>query len=507
MRRNVKMNAHTIRARLIESVIPLIPQLSGKPPHTERRNICLIAHPWFARFEAWIHDEANPHPGAIDNRPLTSELELRHEVHLGVHFDYVEKNVWDALAATFTGGPMILRPFMTDVVTNESRPVVYPVKFTITFEGRELVRTADPMWRMASFKAYIAKMLDADSAYISIKARKDGFVASDGMLTADVRLNHGSVLDVSRVEVEAPRTARDVSDWRDSVSSGESGRAQSVRGHSHGGASLIMSIFEIITRLDAVTEACHGHAKDNNIGKLVERMMSEVVQHEMVESVFAARGLVFSKMQRRYDAGPLLDTALDVIGSGLVDPRSIRSLFEVKMVMSAKCSSCGFSAKGEVLDVVLNLEIPQKWLKKVTINDCINNFLTSKQKIEDWECPKCGHNEAGASYKLSTLPPVLVCCVNRFSIKSEQVLKNQAEVYYGPDLKVAKSDDEKGKYKLKGVIGNQKQAFKLNFKTFYYSQKHQTWVTVSDGNARSIQVSTVVVPAAVFMLFYIRENA
>ena len=500
------MKASTIRERIITSVIPLIPQISGTSPHTERRNVCLISHAWFASFHDWVRDAANPGPGPIDNRSLLSELDLRREVVPGVHFDFVEKNVWDALTAIFTGGPLILRPFMTDLITHESRPVVYPVKFTISFNDREVVRTADPLWRMASFKAYIGKLICVDPSSLTVRARKDGFIAGDGMLTADLRLNHGSTLDVIKAEEEERATSPRVPNWREAPASRGSGGCQSVRPPGQSGLSLIMSMFEILTRLEPVVAVCRERTSDTEMGKYIRSLITESVSYEMVEKAFAARGLVLSKKLKRYDAGPLFEVALDVISSGLPEAEPLRSLFETKMIMSVKCSECGFSAKGEVDKSVLELEIQSKWLKKATIDDCISNFLSSKHAVEDWECPKCGHKEATGTYKFSSLPPVFVCCVNRFTVKSDQVLKNPAEVYYGPDLKMTAPGEEKGKYRLKGVIASQKQAFKLKFKTFYYSPKYQTWVTVADGSARSIQVSTVVVPSGVFMLFYVRER-
>ena len=214
----------TVKTKLINSIIFLIPQLTGDPRPTKMRNIALIDKQWFDKFCNWIRSTRSStgisFPGPISNEELYNRLNVRKnetsaispiensdgnieedneaeetekdQLEIpkeGVDFEVVEENVFEVLMRTFKGGPLILRPYMTNPITNESYVLLNPLKLTVYADGNQYVRTVDPQWTVSGLNIFLCDKFQLDSSQTKLRNYDSNEILNSDMKLIDIANN------------------------------------------------------------------------------------------------------------------------------------------------------------------------------------------------------------------------------------------------------------------------------------------------------------------------------
>ena len=189
-----------------------------------------------------------------------------------------------------------------------------------------------------------------------------------------------------------------------------------------------------------------------------------------------------------------------------------------------KCGKCGFASFNYSPYNILCLPIKGVSATQ-SIYECLDSLYSRELLDCDYKCDKC-KNTAGNTIekKMLTKPQTLCICFKRFEYKSFSAginirgmggmsVKKNTRIDYPMILNIGKYyPGQSGKandnvYKLVGVVNH---VGNVNFGHYYsycYDNELQSWLNFNDSNITPIDISTVLLNPAAYMLFYEKVDA
>ncbi|KAI5962298.1 DOA4 [Candida pseudojiufengensis] len=108
--------------------------------------------------------------------------------------------------------------------------------------------------------------------------------------------------------------------------------------------------------------------------------------------------------------------------------------FQGQYSSQLKCLTCQFTSTSYNAFSILSVPVPNK--EKVTLQDCINEFLTTEllDDNDKWFCPNCKtHRKSTKKIAITRLPQVLIINFKRFKMQSTSIKKLETWVTYPVD--------------------------------------------------------------------------
>ena len=515
----MSLSQEAARQQIIKSLVPLIPQLSGSPRSSSTRNVAIVDHAWFEKFAEWIKT-GKGYPGQIRNEPLRAKVSEKKEVAEGVDYEIVETNVWDAMTSVFSGGPVILRPFMQHPITKEAHVVMEPVKFTLLVDGKSVMRTSDPNWTVSDFKACLAEKLKFEVTRTKLRAGGDAI--DDGMKMGDVPERFGTELIVDKpltagsLTAEVPGGKPFLGMSGSSLKSTSENSLGSATSLSKGYTSTVVAMFnsfvQVIAQVDPVRDvvATAGDLDENTVAGMFLAYMNElrnatngIPQSMGLYAAVARESQTFAQL-RYFDSAALVHEFFVALSGSLPVGHDLESIIGNHLEVVRKCPKCGNSVTEREVNSCLKVDIPTKWFRKTSIEDCINGY-DGQTLNGKWECPKC-HKQVDPkqSAKFISFGKILVVALTRFIRDGTNVTKRFVEINYTTKLAIPSGPKKATEYNLVGVVANSGQAVHSKFKAFAFRKDMNAWVFFTESKVRPADAKAVIIPNTSLIFVYER---
>ena len=514
------MSQEAARQQIIKSLVPLIPQLSGSPMSSSSRNVALVDRSWFEKFAEWIKT-GKGYPGPIRNEPLRAKISEKKKVVAGTDYETVETNVWDAMSSVFSGGPVILRPFMQHPLTKEAQVVMVPLKFTILVDGKAMTRTADPEWTVSDFKACLAEKLKFDVARTKIRAGGD--TVDDGMKVGAVPERYGTELILDK-PLTAGSLTTDITGGKPFLGMA-SASLKSTSEHSMGSAtslskgyqSTVVAMFsafvQVISQVGPVKDIVMsaGELDEGTVAGMFLAYLNEfrtapnsIPQSMGLYAAVARENPQFAQL-RYFDSAALVHAFFVALSGSLPVGHDLETIIGNQAEVSRKCPKCGNTVTETESTSCLKVDIPSKWFRKPSIEDCIGGY-EGETLSGKWECPKCHKQvEPKQSAKFISLGKILVVSLTRFIRDGTNVTKKFVDINYSTKLSLSgitkKSTDN---YNLVGVVAHGGQAIHYKFKSFAFRKDLNSWVFFTESKMRQADAKAAIIPNTSLIFVYER---
>lgn len=504
------------------AILPLLPQLTNEPRSNLCRNVALISKNWFDIFANWIKDLNQPYPTAIDNKELHNTLTRNEPASEGVDFEIVELNVYDALFSIFGGGPVIRRPFMTNPTTRVGNAVVYPIKVNIVVDGVTKQRTIDPAWTVYDLKKFLAEKMKFDSFHCTLRPQNQNSTPDDQMNMKDVVEQFGINLCID-LPLSGSTSISDFSSTANKASSSASigltdasyGSQTSTNTRQTGISAIFLSLMNSIARNSLIQEKFANEEIVNHVfpegssAKIwisyiqdISRSFHSTIPAKNIFSLIAEERPELTSM-RSLNIEDTFQTFLHVIDNDMPENFRIDSIFSSKIHIESRCSKCGSSFSEEVSSCVFDLEIPQKWFRKASLSDAIDNYLTNRTN-DAFSCPKCKKTTSARMLTtILSLPPVLIFSLQRDS-RDNVAGKKRAELTYSATLDLFKylPNSSSSKYKLVGIVSLSGQIVHQKYKSYVFDYRTKEWLFFNESRARITDPNSVIMPDSALLLVY-----
>lgn len=500
------------RDRLREALWPRIPELSGNPRSPASRNVALIDIKWFVQFIKWMK-LTGPVPGRIPNDAVKLLLCEKGVCREGFEFGVVEINVWEALEATFGGGPSVMRPFMQHPVTRIGQTVVSPIRFSISINGEQMLRTADPEWTIGDFKHSIAKKLNCAASQISLRVGESGL--RQKMTLREVSAQFGQQLTMMKRESESaddrslePGDKASVSMSMKTIDLLNSGRQASY--------VMMMSLCLILSQRKTVRtifddpESTVEGTPAARFGELVREAITRPGTMKGMSPLYCAIAVERPGILTMFfeDFAALMHEFCLSIGAGLVDRGPWEKAFEMTVRHKMTCAKCGKLDEYMESTTCLRIDVPIKKLMNKSLEACIDGYKERDRENDDkWQCKACKKcHRPSRSAKIVEFGNIAIMALER-TMNASHSSGKFVDVKYGHRLSLPRCDKHRAsEYALTGVVLPSVGGGSTKLRSFAWSDASESWVVFGSSRAKVTTPNTVIVPNSAILLVYERHN-
>ena len=498
-----------------ERMIPLLPQFTGEEKRSAaKRNISIIEIEWYRKFVAWLQDENNPFPGEVTNSVLSPRISAKEPITEHVDYEIVEKNVADAIFSFFKGGPQYLRPLLPDPKTGAPTIIVYPVKLSCTFEGKNFVTTVDPSWTLEDIKKIVAAKEKFDPTTATFLTETTGVVIPDDTIASKIVEVFGS-----KIQISLPGSLKPRNDKPKTSSCGSVGSVpQALRMNLISEGCMLNAFIQILCRSPAFVNAVaaieipeHPDPINDTPYIAFTRYFRDVVskpqqsyQSEVAPAATAFNASIINRTDeinsmRHFEFPSLFALLLREINIGA-------DLFTGQIMSSQLCPKCGYYNETTNPYTTISLDIKSKWFRKTKTETLLDNFveLKKRDKSNRWECPKC-HKKVlvREQNKILTAPQILILHLKRFvKSSSHDINVVTDEVGYGLNLSLAPYTGNKAdEYQLIGSIAHVGRSFTQRYKCYVLEEDGKKWTMYNDNRSRPADPKSVFFPEPLLLVY------
>ena len=190
----------------------------------------------------------------------------------------------------------------------------------------------------------------------------------------------------------------------------------------------------------------------------------------------------------------------------------LNNLLYGQLLSTMNCSQCNYSSV--TFDVFNNLSLELKSNLNESLNDCLNNFVTSEYLDDDnlWKCSKCS-KKVKASKKIMfwKLPKILIIHLKRFKYESNRNIlkKNNSITCELNNLNLSdyislynSENKDNSQYKCFGIICH---SGSYNSGHYYaYCRNNDQWTLFNDSSVKNININNESINTSGYIYFYRR---
>ena len=501
-----------------ERMIPLLPQFTGEEQRSAlKRNIAIIEINWYRKFVDWLKDQNNPFPGEVKNSLLTPRISAKETLIEHQDYEVVEKNVAEAIFNFFKGGPQILRPLLPDPKTGQPTIIIYPVKLSFSFEGKNFVSTVDPSWTLEDIKKIVATKEKFDPTTATFLTESTGVVIPDDTIASKIVEVFGS-----KIQISLPGSLKPRNDKPKTSSCGSVGSVpQALRMNLISEGCMMNAFIQILCRCAPFTRAINSIQIPETpdpindtpyiaFTRYFREILANPQQQYQTEVAPAATAFNASIINRTDEINSMRHFEFPSLFTLLLREINIASeIFTGQILSSQLCPKCGYYNESTQPFTTISLDIKTKWFKKTRTESLLDNFveLKKRDKSNRWECPKC-HKKVlvREQNKIVSAPEVLILHLKRFvKSSSHDINVVTDEVGYGQNLSLSPYTGNKSdEYQLIGSIAHVGRSFTQRYKCFVLEEDCKRWTMYNDNRSRPADPKGVYFPEPL-LLVYIKK--
>lgn len=499
------------RESIVTAISPHIPQLSSEPIASLNRNVALVTVPWFKDFISWVKDPEAPEPPAIDNTELAEKLKQHEQLKLSEDFEFVETKVFDVLKTIFQVNLMIIRPFVVNPDTREMVILLYPIKFSITFNLHKKQSTADPSWKLNVIKTQFCRKLLLDPTKFGLYNSNSREMLPELSTAGEIAELYGTELLLkNNASASIPSLVHNTS-----INTKSTGAVSTtdMKCYEFTQSSYFCSFLNCLSQIQQFKTIARQFYLDNPsiseynslLAIFIHFLVTPNASVKHVYASFLTRSN-YSHATSSWVNGEMTKSFFEKLDAELKEQNStiISDLFFGEKITHTECS-CDYKSDSTEITSAYVLPISHKFFRTTTIKHCFKKLLSPKKST--LTCPHCGRTII-PTHQVTKLPQILVIVLERFNKMSHGIVKDTTKITFPDslDLQYLTHNEVDSNYKLISVMSHLGGAPSDHYRGVVLDDSTGKWCEVRKSKLLPKEIESLVHTNNANALIYIRDT-